>query len=244
MDRSDFGVVKGDADIRGWDVRNSSGRKIGEVEDLIVDAQERKVRYMIVDMKSNELDLRKHRVLIPIGLASLDQEEDDVLLHSVSLEQLRHLPTYDLNILDDITEKMICVALGRDNNQQQQDSQQHALQSHTSVGSPTTGSATQNDDFYRHDFYNEDNLYKQRMQKAQEAGAGKNSGNNRSMHLQNRESNDSSNNRARQHEMNEERRMEMVRNRRQMYEDRRSERPGERDNRNSDDNSRDRNDRM
>ena len=47
MDRSDFEVVDGEPDIRGWDVKNANGQKIGEVEELIVDAQEKKVRYMV-----------------------------------------------------------------------------------------------------------------------------------------------------------------------------------------------------
>ena len=42
LDRSDFEIVKGEPDIRGWDVKNNSGQKIGEVEELIVDAQKKK----------------------------------------------------------------------------------------------------------------------------------------------------------------------------------------------------------
>ena len=32
LDRSDFEIVNGEPDIRGWDVRNNAGKKIGEVE--------------------------------------------------------------------------------------------------------------------------------------------------------------------------------------------------------------------
>ena len=42
LDRSDFDIVKGEPDIRGWDVRNTTGKKIGEVEELIIDAQQKK----------------------------------------------------------------------------------------------------------------------------------------------------------------------------------------------------------
>src|SRR5688500_10959296 len=95
LDRSDFEIVEGEPDIRGWDVRNSSGQKIGEVEELILDAQNKKVRYMVVDLDDNELDLDERRVLIPIGLAELDKEDDDVLLPSVTVEHLRALPKYE-----------------------------------------------------------------------------------------------------------------------------------------------------
>ena len=57
LDRSDFSIVEGEPDIRGWDVRNTQGQKIGEVEELIIDAQRKKVRYMVVDLDDNELEL-------------------------------------------------------------------------------------------------------------------------------------------------------------------------------------------
>src|SRR5215211_4992489 len=97
MDRSDFEIVKGEPDIRGWDVKNALGKKIGEVEELIVDAQQKKVRYMVVDLDDNELKLDHRKVLIPIGLAELHKEDDDVLLPSVEAEQLTALPGYDKN---------------------------------------------------------------------------------------------------------------------------------------------------
>src|SRR4051812_7015871 len=87
LDHSDFEIVKGEPDIRGWDVKNTTGKKIGEVEDLIIDAQQKKVRYMVVDLKDNDLDLRSRKVLVPIGLAELHEKEDDVLLPNVQLDQ-------------------------------------------------------------------------------------------------------------------------------------------------------------
>jgi sporulation protein YlmC with PRC-barrel domain len=218
MDRSDFGVIKGEPDIRGWDVRNSSGRKIGEVEELIVDAQERKVRYMVVDLDDNELDLRKHRVLIPIGLAELDKEEDDVLLPSVSVEQLRHLPTYDLNILDDTTEKMICVVLGREEDQDRREQR-----SDQQGGEYTTGA---NQEFYRHNYFDDDNLYKHRLHEAQPARTDRRS-DERGLRLWDTRNDDSqyddeaTRRKDRDRELDEERRLEMVRARRRSYQDRR-----------------------
>src|SRR5215211_1716711 len=92
LKRSDFDIVDGEPDIRGWDVKNQDGKKIGEVEELIVDAPQKKVRYMLVDLDDNELDLDHHKVLIPIGLAQLHRDDDDVILPGVQAEQLRVLP--------------------------------------------------------------------------------------------------------------------------------------------------------
>lgn len=243
MDRSDFGVIKGDSDIRGWDVRNSSGRKIGDVEELIVDAQKRKVRYMVVDLKGNELDLRKHKVLIPIGLAELDKDEDDVILPSVTLEQLRHLPTYDLNILDDTTERMICVALGRDMESRNRD--RHSETQQREYNTEREYSTTDQDDFYQHNYFDDDNLYKHRLHEAQPARSERRSDDERGLRLRDsRNESDRSGDYSgySDRELDEERRMEIIRNRRRMYEDRRANRSNRSDYRDDDYDRRDRRD--
>ncbi|MCY0541687.1 PRC-barrel domain-containing protein, partial [Klebsiella pneumoniae] len=81
-------IVKGEPDIRGWDVRYKNGEKIGSVEELILDAKAKKVRYMVVDLDENELRLEHRKVLIPIGFAELDKSTDDVLIPNVSMDQL------------------------------------------------------------------------------------------------------------------------------------------------------------
>ena len=107
LDRSDFEIVREDPDIRGWDVRGTNGRKVGAVEDLIVDAPEKKVRYMVVDLDDNELKLRHRKVLIPIGLAELDQKDDDVMIPNISAQQLGELPDYDKDSLTADVERRI-----------------------------------------------------------------------------------------------------------------------------------------
>ena len=57
LDHSNFEIVQGEPDIRGWDVRYKNGEKIGSIEELILDTKARKVRYMVVDLDENELRL-------------------------------------------------------------------------------------------------------------------------------------------------------------------------------------------
>ncbi|RFZ84277.1 PRC-barrel domain containing protein [Mucilaginibacter terrenus] len=75
---SDFEIVDGEPDITGWEVINEQGEKIGDVDDLLFDPESRKVRYLVVDLEDNELDLdTDKKVLIPIGVADLHQDDDD-----------------------------------------------------------------------------------------------------------------------------------------------------------------------
>jgi hypothetical protein len=98
-DLDDFQVADGDPDIRGWDVRTADGEKIGKVKDLVVDTGLMKVRYIEATIDKDVLNASDDRhVLIPIGSARLDDDEDDVFLSSAIVDP-RTLPPYDRNAL-------------------------------------------------------------------------------------------------------------------------------------------------
>lgn len=110
-DLKDYTVAKGDPDVRGWNVYANDGRRIGEVDELLVDVEAMRVRYLDVDLDRDVLSVsgaqplggstapgtpgaKSGHVLIPIGSAQLDEREDRVivdLLHSL----VGGLPSYD-----------------------------------------------------------------------------------------------------------------------------------------------------
>jgi len=217
LDRSDFEIIKGEPDIRGWDVKNAAGEKIGEVEELIIDAQQKKVRYMVVDVDDGKLKFNHRKVLLPIGMAELDRKEDDVILPNVQSEQLGSLPDYEKERLTPDLERKICYALGRSN--------ESMLSSNSDEHNP---------DFYKHDYFNDDNLYKHRLHEAQPSKT--ESEYEHGLRLWEKRSEggiiaDDTKRREsyREHEVEENARMEMVKNRRTAYEQRRSDRDGHRD---------------
>lgn len=90
-----FQVAEGDPDIRGWEVRTPDDRKIGKVEELIVDPVERRVRYMEVKVDRKVLDLDDDRhILIPIGTARLKEDGHDVLIECLPAQGLTGVPVY------------------------------------------------------------------------------------------------------------------------------------------------------
>ena len=224
LDHSDFGIVKGEPDIRGWDVRNGTGLKIGEVEELIVDAQQKKVRYMVVDLDDNELKIPERKVLIPIGLAELHKEHDDVLLPNVTVDHLGALPAYDKDKLDEETEQRICTILGRN--------AETAAQSILSATSEQQAAKTKEqdgNDFYKHEHFHDDNLYKNRLHEAKSANTEQDSEYERGLRLWELRSqggiipSDTPDSKNRE-EMSDEKRKEMIQARRKQYEDHRSSR--------------------
>lgn len=48
LEGSGYKVAEGDPDVRGWDVMDRDGSRIGEVDDLLVDTEALKVRYLEV----------------------------------------------------------------------------------------------------------------------------------------------------------------------------------------------------
>ncbi|WP_461448670.1 PRC-barrel domain-containing protein [Mucilaginibacter sp.] len=97
---SDFEIVPGEPDITDWEVMNEQGEKIGDVDDVLFDPESRKVRYLIIDMEINTLMLdNPYQVLIPIGLAKIDEEEDKVILTDITEKQLNELPKYERGIV-------------------------------------------------------------------------------------------------------------------------------------------------
>jgi len=90
-----FKIADGDPDIRGWEVRTPDDRKVGKVEELIVDPAERRVRYMEVkvDRKALAIDDDRH-ILIPIGTARLKEDGHDVLIERLPARGLAGVPAY------------------------------------------------------------------------------------------------------------------------------------------------------
>ncbi len=94
-DLDDFKIAEGDPDPRGWDVQAADGRTVGRVDTLIADIGAMKVRYLDVQLDEKALGLEEPRhVLIPIGGATLDDEEDAVYIGTLPSTRLRMLPPY------------------------------------------------------------------------------------------------------------------------------------------------------
>jgi uncharacterized protein (TIGR02271 family) len=92
-DAGDLRVAEGNEDVRGWEVRAQNGDKIGKVKDLLVDPTAMRARYLDVQL-SGGLFGGGRRVLVPVGIARL-ADDDDVVLVSADAATLKDYPEYD-----------------------------------------------------------------------------------------------------------------------------------------------------
>ena len=137
-DLTDFEVAADNPDVRGWTVRGRDGQALGTVFELIVDPEALKVRYLDV-----ELDARfqpseyANHILLPIGVASLDTEGDNVFVPALDAQSVRDYPPYTEIQVTRAYEEAMLRALGLE---------------HSAAA----------DQFYNRDSYNAGNFYSRR----------------------------------------------------------------------------------
>ncbi|MBA2632924.1 MAG: PRC-barrel domain-containing protein [Chloroflexi bacterium] len=144
-DLDDFEVHEDDPDVRGWVVLSEDGEKIGEVEDLLIDVPARKVRYLDVDVEDELLGGenggdRDVRMLVPIGLATVDDEEDRIVVRGIRTTDLSGAPLHRRGALTRDDESAIRGFIDPE------------------YGSAPGGTG----DFYEHPHYDEGSLYRSR----------------------------------------------------------------------------------
>ena len=86
-----------------------------------------------------DLNMDDRKVMVPIGLAVLHERDDEVILRTVTVDQLRSLPEYDEDNFDPDTEKRIFNVFD---------------------GSRTLKTES---DFYSHEYFDDGMLYRNRQ---------------------------------------------------------------------------------
>jgi sporulation protein YlmC with PRC-barrel domain len=97
----DYKVAGDHPDVRDWDVYANDGKKIGKVDDLLVDRNGRDVRYLAVDVDRGffaSLTSDTGHVLIPVDEVRIEQGRR-VDLTSLTGSQAGTLQRYDLGML-------------------------------------------------------------------------------------------------------------------------------------------------
>ena len=96
LSKSDYEIADHQPDITGWEILDSLGNEIGEVEDLIFDSNARKVRYIVAYIElDDDAEEDWKLVLIPIGMVELHEKDDEVIIPESATIVLATLPEYE-----------------------------------------------------------------------------------------------------------------------------------------------------
>ncbi|RZM30167.1 MAG: PRC-barrel domain containing protein [Pedobacter sp.] len=109
---SDYQIIEGEPNIFGWNVKSENGASIGKIVDLLFDTQSNAVRYLIIDLSESDMGIGDKKVMLPIGIAHLHTENDEVILPSLHLDQFRALPPYQLDQVNANTEMQVRLVIG------------------------------------------------------------------------------------------------------------------------------------
>ena len=144
LSNSGYEIVSDEPDIRKWKVRNAEGRPLGVVDDLVIDKQLHKVRYIVLDLNGKPLNLLSRKVLVPIGISQFDDLDDVVILPTITIEQLATLPTYHKGKIRLDEERKIRNVFSAPNPKVDYDERY------------------EDDHFYEHEHFNDENYYNSR----------------------------------------------------------------------------------
>jgi len=138
-DMDDYEVSDRDPDVRGWKVYSAEGIKFGKVEELIVDPDEMKVRYLDIEVDEGVEGVTEERhMLIPIGVASIDEKDDKVFIRTVQTVSLLKSPPYKGGIITRDYENELKQSYFEDKE------------------------TKEDEEFYNSEYFNEDNFYRAR----------------------------------------------------------------------------------
>ncbi|OII64967.1 PRC-barrel domain-containing protein [Streptomyces sp. CC53] len=91
-------VASPDEDVRGRKVVDAEGDEMGKVDDLLIDEQEGKVRFLLVE-HGGFLGLGEKKTFVPVD--AVVDVRDDVVAISRSRQQIADAPAYDPELVDE-----------------------------------------------------------------------------------------------------------------------------------------------
>jgi sporulation protein YlmC with PRC-barrel domain len=92
-------IANADHDIRGRKVKDKAGNEIGTVDDLLIDDEERKVRFLRVE-HGGFLGFGETKSFIPVDAITRITADDVFIDHS--REHVAGAPRYDPDLVDDL----------------------------------------------------------------------------------------------------------------------------------------------
>jgi hypothetical protein len=95
-DLHDFRIGEAEPDIRGWTVVLPDDRRVGKVDDLIVDTTDMTARYIEMKVDHHVLNTNEDTwVLVPIGAARIDDRGDVVRIDRLPSTGLAGAPRFE-----------------------------------------------------------------------------------------------------------------------------------------------------
>lgn len=93
-------VAAGDEDVRGRQVTDADGNDLGEVDDLLIDEVEHRVRFLLVE-HGGFLGIGEKKSFVPVD--AVTRVTDDRVHVGQSRDRVAEAPPYDPDVVDEET---------------------------------------------------------------------------------------------------------------------------------------------
>lgn len=91
---NDYKVAGNDPDVRDWALLDRNNEKLGTINELIVDPDQEKVRYLDVIPTKGIREKENEHLLIPVGIARVNEDKHTVMVDMLDKNELASFPAY------------------------------------------------------------------------------------------------------------------------------------------------------
>ncbi|MEJ2618288.1 MAG: PRC-barrel domain-containing protein, partial [Ignavibacteriaceae bacterium] len=81
-------------DLRNWSVITSDSIAVGKVRDLFIDTEIGSIQYFSVKIDEGPIFDKERAILVPVGLAVLDMDDDQKVRIKIDINQFVNYPPY------------------------------------------------------------------------------------------------------------------------------------------------------
>lgn len=135
---NDISEIDAEYDLRNFKVLDGHKKEIGRVIELLYDVQSKKLRYLVIELHSKNIDENLRQILAPIGTVEPHEDENYLFIPALNSELINALPDYEKGSVNPGVENMVRLA--------------YAGEDFLAEGSGLTGNDVLNEeeDFYSH----------------------------------------------------------------------------------------------
>lgn len=106
----DISAIDSEYDLRNFKVLDGHEKKIGRVIELLYDIQSKKLRYLVIELQSENIDENLRQILAPIGMVEEHTDENYLFIPALNSELINALPDYEAGHVNPGVENMVRLA--------------------------------------------------------------------------------------------------------------------------------------
>ena len=106
----DIAEIETEYDLRNFKVLDTHKNEVGRVIELLYDIQSKKLRYLVIELHSQNTDENLRQILAPIGTAERHEDENYLYIPTLNSELINALPDYEKGHVNPGVENMVRLA--------------------------------------------------------------------------------------------------------------------------------------